>query len=85
MHGNVWEWCLDHWHSDYKEAPCDGSAWLDSEVSESEASEEDKLRLLRGGSWLIHPGVCRSACRSRAHPVSHIHAVGFRLCCLPQD
>ena len=28
MHGNVWEWCLDHWHDSYKGAPEDGSAWL---------------------------------------------------------
>jgi len=28
MHGNVWEWCQDHWHSNYQGAPIDGSAWL---------------------------------------------------------
>mgnify|MGYP005839573929 CR=1 FL=1 len=45
-HGNVWEWCLDHWHDSYgglfRQAPTDGSAWL--------SSDENKSRLLRGGS-----------------------------------
>ncbi|NJR49973.1 MAG: SUMF1/EgtB/PvdO family nonheme iron enzyme [Leptolyngbyaceae cyanobacterium CSU_1_3] len=45
MHGNVWEWCLDHWHKSYENAPVDGSAWLDLEA------EENARRLLRGGSW----------------------------------
>ena len=40
MHGNVWEWCQDHWHSSYKGAPTDGSAW----VSKNKAAN----RLLRG-------------------------------------
>lgn len=31
MYGNVWEWCQDHWHSNYKGAPVDGSSWENSE------------------------------------------------------
>ena len=55
MHGNVWEWCLDHWHNDYNDAPMDGSAWL---------SNDDKAnRLLRGGSAGNSAKRCRSATR----------------------
>jgi formylglycine-generating enzyme required for sulfatase activity len=43
MHGNAWEWCLDVWHSNYKGAPIDGSAWLREDYA--------VRRVLRGGSW----------------------------------
>lgn len=40
MHGNVWEWCLDHWHNNYEGAPADGSAWI--------TGGDPKRRVLRG-------------------------------------
>ena len=78
MHGNLWEWCLDHWHDSYEGAPSDGSAWLTPSASEKE------LRLLRGGSWSYGPRNCRSAYRFRLRPDVAIDFVGFRVVCLPQ-
>ncbi|MFN9487655.1 MAG: formylglycine-generating enzyme family protein, partial [Cyanobacteriota bacterium] len=75
MHGNVWEWCLDQWHGSYKDAPEDGSAWL---------LEEGKQRLLRGGSWLSLPRLCRSAFRFHFRPDFALNPFGFRVVCLPQ-
>ena len=76
MHGNVWEWCLDSWHDRYEGAPADGTAWVSG-------GDQDQ-RLLRGGSWLNLPGVCRSAYRHRYGPVFHFVNVGFRVVCFPQ-
>ncbi len=56
MHGNVWEWCEEHWHNSYDEAPIDGSAWLNVE-------KNNIRKLLRGGSWDNYPDNCRSAFR----------------------
>ena len=83
MHGNVWEWCLDHWHYSYEGAPEDGSAWLNEDANKS---QDQNWRLLRGGSWLIGPRSCRSACRFiGARPDDRGRNFGFRVCCLPQD
>jgi len=74
MHGNVWEWCQDHWHDNYAGAPTDGSAWL--------SANEGANRLLRGGSWSNYPGSCRSAYRGRlARDLRHL-VVGFRVVCV---
>ena len=75
MHGNVWEWCLDHWPEDenYEGAPTDGSAWL--------TSNENAGRLIRGGSWVINPRNCRSACRSYDYPDDRYDYIGFRVVC----
>jgi formylglycine-generating enzyme required for sulfatase activity len=82
MHGNVWEWCLDHWHRSYEGAPVDGSAWL----KEPGVNDQDdaKTRLLRGGSWINNPGLCRSSCRDRPLPDFANYYAGFRVVCLPQ-
>jgi formylglycine-generating enzyme required for sulfatase activity len=86
MHGNVWEWCLDQWHANYEGAPLDGSAWVDADAINADVNKDDKSggRLLRGGSWSLHPGSCRSAFRYHPLPVNVYFIVGLRVVCLPQ-
>jgi formylglycine-generating enzyme required for sulfatase activity len=86
MHGNVWEWCLDQWHPSYEGAPLDGSAWVDADANQAniKKDEESNDRLLRGGSWNDHPGLCRSAVRIRLQPGKVYDYVGLRVVCLPQ-
>jgi hypothetical protein len=88
MHGNVWEWCLDQWHSNYDHdrVPNDGSAWVDVDVNQTniKKDEESRLKLLRGGSWRLHPGSCRSSSRGHRQPGDVYIGVGLRVVCLPQ-
>ncbi|WP_026072439.1 SUMF1/EgtB/PvdO family nonheme iron enzyme [Nodosilinea nodulosa] len=73
MHGNVWEWCLDHWHNTYDGASTDGSTGF--------GAGESNLRLRRGGSWYVGPWFCRSANRSKSARNIRLHDIGFRLLC----
>ena len=75
MHGNVYEWCADRWHSNYDGAPTDGSAWMAD-------SKDAKLYVLRGGSWISYPWFCRSATRSSESPNSCNGYFGFRVVCM---
>jgi formylglycine-generating enzyme required for sulfatase activity len=79
LHGNVREWCADHWHDSYNFAPGDDQPWL------IPAAAADERRLLRGGSWNYSPAGCRSACRYGSRPDLRNNYIGFRVCCLPQD
>ena len=73
MHGNVWEWCQDHWHDNYDGAPTDGSVWS--------TNKKDSRRVVRGGSWLNPSRYCRSASRDYSTPGYRIDTTGFRVVC----
>ena len=76
MHGNVFEWCLDHWHNNYKKTPTDGSAWLNE--------NENQYRVYRGGSWYYDPRSCRSAYRDHDAPDIRDYLIGFRVVVAPR-
>jgi len=90
MHGNVYEWCADPWHGNYQEAPTDGTIW-DEENNDNRyqnlvnflvnRGNDDRARLLRGGSWLNAPRRCRLALRLNSAPDTRFSLFGFRVVC----
>lgn len=75
LHGSMWEWCLDPWHSDYKGAPRDGSAW--------ESGGNNSLRVIRGGAWNRIANHCRSAYRLKNPATEKLDVIGFRVVLVP--
>jgi formylglycine-generating enzyme required for sulfatase activity len=70
MHGNLWEWCQDWYASNYyKRSPSVDPLNLDF----------GSYRVLRGGSWLLGPALCRSAIRYSDRPNSRNGNNGFRV------
>ena len=80
MSGIVWEWCLDEWHGSYADKPENlkkqgNQAWGDLNVDEN----DNRSRLLRGGSWGSGAWDCRAADRDRGNARGQYDLVGFRL------
>ena len=73
MAGNVFEWVEDCWHGNYKNAPTDGSAWLEPE------GDACDLRVVRGGSLINGPENLRSSYRGWNNPVGRYGIIRFRL------
>jgi formylglycine-generating enzyme required for sulfatase activity len=76
LHGNVWEWCADSWHDNYQGAPQDSSAWMNFKAA------KENMYVLRGGSWINGPQICRSACRGNLNYRDDLNGnIGFRVVC----
>jgi formylglycine-generating enzyme required for sulfatase activity len=70
MLGNVWQWCQDSWHGNYRGAPVDGTAWQGGNQS---------MAVLRGGAWNYTASGLRSADRNWLPRPARTNFVGFRV------
>lgn len=86
MHGNVWEWCLDDWHDNYKNAPNDGSAWIDNLDEFGNYQQVSERGVLRGGCW--NGSITSSRCANRHSSIikrkNRTHSRGFRVVCVSE-
>ena len=72
MNGNLWEWCLDTWASDYHSGPLTAKPRLTH-------MDKQERRVIRGGAWDSDHFRCRSAYRSQEGKNINNPKIGFRL------
>jgi formylglycine-generating enzyme required for sulfatase activity/rhodanese-related sulfurtransferase len=70
MAGNVREWVLDCYHPNYKRAPVEGTAWMESGCS---------VRVVRGGAFNKTSDSMRSTWRGHFKQDSRLSFTGFRV------
>jgi len=70
VHGNIWEWCSD-WY--------DEKAYRTNQATDPKGPSGGECRVLRGGSLLNIPVICRSATRTRSLPDERGYYFGFRI------
>jgi formylglycine-generating enzyme required for sulfatase activity len=80
MSGNVWEWTLDEWHDDYREAPSRAEVpWGDVGECSQMCDSGSSRRVNRGGSWNDVAGLLRVAFRDYYYPGDRDGFLGFRV------
>ena len=84
MHGNVWEWCQDHYidtaYAGYKQPRYgEPTPRAVDPVSKESFNDDGDWRVIRGGSWFTSPTSCRSAIRSYFEANAAAAYLGFRV------
>jgi len=70
MGGNIHQWVADCWHENYKGAPSDGSAWVESDCLS---------RVIRSGSWKNDPSYVRPSNRDHYDATVRYPTHGLRV------
>jgi formylglycine-generating enzyme required for sulfatase activity len=70
MMGNVWQWCGDRYGEKY---------YVDDVRTDPAGPKSGASRVVRGGSWYIPPGLCRTALRYGYEPGYSSNDIGFRV------
>jgi formylglycine-generating enzyme required for sulfatase activity len=70
MAGNVWEWVMDHSHTD--------DYYTYGTALDSSDKIHAQKRVVRGGSWICHSSLLRCAKRDRYEQSYASHFIGFR-------
>ena len=76
MSGNVWEWCEDDYHSNFKVAPPNGKPWIDR-------PDRAGYRVVRGGNYFYDADYCRPTIRFDYSPGYRYGNIGFRVVLAP--
>jgi formylglycine-generating enzyme required for sulfatase activity len=76
MHGNVFEWCRDWYHT---RLPGGIDSYADKPGEPNRDGTYSRVR--RGGAWNDGPEFCRSALRLRYEPERRSDHIGFRVMC----
>ena len=80
MHGNVWEWCRDWYHSTLP-------GGVDPDLSAVKGTinrDGTYSRVRRSGAWIEDGWACRSAIRLRYEPERRSDHIGFRVVAVRQ-
>ncbi|WLE97872.1 MAG: formylglycine-generating enzyme family protein [Candidatus Electrothrix communis] len=76
MHGNIWEWCQDHWQENlFSEEP----------RINPQGPGNGEFQVVRGGSWFLGGRGVRSAVRGKFAPHFRNSRIGFRIALTPAE
>ncbi len=80
MSGNVWEWVLDYWDTEYFKKTVANDIKLRKNPLNDQKNEAKPWRVIKGGSYDTEKEYCEPSWRNGNHPGRRPSTYGFRCC-----